>query len=118
MKNAGRLDRVIYINRETVGFDDYGQPTATATTSTQFWAEVIQAGSATESLKAAQMYPERTVSFVIRHPNPTNSPTGYTFNEADTVTFDDIQHDILGIVEIGRRDGLTVYCKRRGTHNV
>jgi SPP1 family predicted phage head-tail adaptor len=118
MKGAGRLDRVINIKRDTMTFDDYGQPVTDSTTSTQVFAEVIQPGSAVESLKAAQVYPERTVSFVIRHPNPTDSPTGFTFNESDTIEFDGIEHDILGIIEIGRRDGLTIYCKRRGTHDV
>lgn len=112
------MDRVIYIKRDTMTFDDYGQPIPASTTSTQFWAEVIQPGSAVESLKAAQVYPERTVSFVMRHPNPTDDASGYTFNESDVITFDGVDHDILGIIEIGRRDGLTVYCKRRGTNDV
>lgn len=112
------MDRVIDIRRRTMGVDDYGQPIETATIDQQMFAEVIQPGSASESVKAGQIYPERTVSFVIRHPNPTGDASGYTFNEADTILFEGVEHDILGVIEVGRRDGLTIYCKRRGTHDV
>lgn len=118
MKGAGRLSEPIWIVRETTTTDDYGAPIVDITTKQQMWAEVIHPGSATESVKAAQIYPERSVTFVIRHPNPTNAVDGYTFNESDRVEYMEDEHDIIGIAPIGRRDGLTIYCKKRGTNNV
>ncbi len=118
MKGAGRLSEVITIRSTSFTFDGYGQPVADTTTDQTVWAEVIHPGSATESVKAAQVYPERSVTFVIRHPNPTDDAAGKTLNESDVIVYDGIDHDIIGIAPIGRRDGLTVYCKRKGTHNV
>lgn len=118
MKGAGRLSEPITVRRVTNAVNDYGQPVADTTTDTDLWAEVIHPGSATESVKASQIYPERSVTFVIRHPNPTDDAAGYTFNESDSIVYDGVEHDIIGIAPIGRRDGLTVYCKKRGTHDV
>ena len=118
MKGAGRLSEPVTIRTTTTAVDAYGQHVPDVTTSTVFWAEVIAAGSAAESVKAAQIYPERSVTFIVRHPNPTNSGSGYTFNESDVLIWDDNEHDILGTAVIGRRDGLRIYCKRRGTTNV
>jgi len=118
MKNPGRLSEVIDIRRTSFTFDGYGQPVADSTTDSQVWAEVIHPGSASESVKASQIYPERSVTFVIRHPNPTDDAAGDTFNESDVIIYDGVEHNIIGIAPIGRRDGLTVYCKRKGTNNV
>jgi len=118
MKNPGRLSEVIDIRRTTLTHDGYGQPIADSTTDVQVWAEVIHPGSAAESVKASQIYPERSVTFVIRHPNPTGDASATTFNESDVVIYDGVEHNIIGIAPIGRRDGLTIYCKRRGTHDV
>lgn len=118
MKGAGRLSEPISIIQKSTTVDDYGQHVPDVTTKTTVWAEVIHPGSATESIKAAQIYPERSVTFVIRHPNPTNAVDAFTFNEADQVQYLDDVLDIIGIAPIGRRDGLTIYCKKRGTSNV
>jgi SPP1 family predicted phage head-tail adaptor len=118
MKNPGRLSEVIDIRRKSFTFDGYGQPVAGSNTDLQVWAEVIHPGSAAESVKASQIYPERSVTFVIRHPNPTDDAGGNTLNESDTILYDGVEHNIIGIAPIGRRDGLTIYCKRKGTHDV
>lgn len=118
MKGAGRLSEPIVIRTRTTTVDAYGQPVPDVTTDTTVWAEVIHPGSATESVKASQIYPERSVTFVIRHPNPTDDAGAYTFNEAAEVVYMNDVLDIIGIAPIGRRDGLTVYCKKRGTSNV
>lgn len=118
MKNPGRLSEVIDIRSRSHTFDGYGQPVTDVTTDVQVWAEVIHPGSATESVKASQIYPERSVTFVIRHPNPTADSSANTFNESDVIIYDGVEHNIIGIAPIGRRDGLTVYCKRKGTNNV
>lgn len=118
MKGAGRLNEPVSIVTKTFTVDDFGAHVDDVTTSTTVWAEVIHPGSVNESIKAAQVYPERSVTFIIRHPNPTNAADGYTFNEQCTITYMDDVHEIIGIAPLGRRDGLKVYCKKRGTTNV
>ena len=115
MKNAGRRDRAITHRAETMTQDDYGQPTVSATVDISMWAEVIYAGSASESMKAYQIFPSRDLTFVVRHPNPTDDVSGLSIDQADTIVFESREYDILGFEEIGRRDGLRIFCKERGT---
>ena len=115
MKNAGRRDRYITHRAETYGQDDYGQPTVSTTTDTNMWAEVIYAGSAGESMKAYQIYPERSVTFVVRHPNPTDDVAGLSISQDHVILFESREYEILGFEEIGRRDGLRIFCKEKGT---
>ena len=115
MKNAGRRDRQITHKAETLTQDDYGQPTVSSTASTVMWAEVIYAGSAGESMKAYQIFPQRSLTFVVGHPNPTDSGSGVSISQDDTITFESRDYDILGFEEIGRRDGLCIFCKEKGT---
>jgi head-tail adaptor len=115
MKNAGRRDRYITQRVETMTADKYGQPTVSTTVNYNHWAEVIYAGSAGESMKAYQVFPERSVTFVIRHPNPTDAVDGVSISQKDTIVFESRDYDILGFEEIGRRDGLRIFCKEQGT---
>ena len=115
MKNAGRRDRYITHRAETLTQDDYGQPTVRPTTATNMWAEVIYAGSAGESVKAYQIYPQRDVVFVVRHPHPTASGSGLSISQDDAIIFETREYEILGFEEIGRRDGLRIFCKEKGT---
>lgn len=115
MKNAGRRDRYITHRSYTLAQDDYGQPTVSAENDTAMWAEVVYAGSAGETMKAFQIFPQRDVTFVIRHPNPTDAPGGISIAQDDVIIFEDREYEILGFEEIGRRDGLRIYCKEKGT---
>jgi len=115
MKNAGRRDRYITHRAETLTQDDYGQPTVSTTPDTNMWAEVIYAGSAGESVKAYQIYPQRDVVFVVRHPDPTDSVGGLSISQDDAIIFEAREYEILGFEEIGRRDGLRIFCKEKGT---
>lgn len=115
MKNAGRRDRAITLRQETLTQDDYGQPTAGSVTDSDMWAEVIYSGSASESVKAYQVFPQRDVTFIVRHPNPTNDAGGLTIDQSDSIIFEARDYEILGFEEIGRRDGLRIFCKEKGT---
>ena len=115
MKQAGLRDRSITIRQETLTQDDYGQPTVSTTTDIDMWADVLYPGSATESVKANQLYPQRNVTFVVRHPNPTDDAAGLSISQADTIVFESRNYDSLGFEEIGRRDGLRIFCKEKGT---
>lgn len=115
MKNAGRRDRSITVRQSTLTQDDYGQPTESSYTDTAMWAEVLYPGSAGESVKAYQIYPQRDVVFVVRHPNPTDDSGGLSITQADCIYFESRKYNILGFEEIGRRDGLRIFCKEQGT---
>ena len=114
MKNAGRRDRYITHRKQTLTQDSYGQPTASGTTEVQMWAEVIYAGSASESVKAYQVFPQRSLTFIVRHPDPTDA-TAVSISQADVILFESREYEILGFEEIGRRDGLRIFCKEKGT---
>ena len=115
MKQAGRRDRSITVNQETLTQDNYGQPTVSSVTTTAMWAEVLYPGSANESMKAHQIFPQRDVAFIVHHPNPTDSPSGLSINQSNTITFESRTYEVLGFEEIGRRDGLRIFCKEKGT---
>ena len=115
MKNAGRRDRAITVRQKTFAQDDYGQPTMSTTTDTTLWAEVLYPGSAGESVKSYQAFPERDVVFITRHPNPTDDAGGLSISQIDTIVFESRSYNILGFEEIGRRDGLRIFCKEQGT---
>jgi len=115
MKNAGLRDRAITLRQVTLAQDDYGQPTAASSTDTSMWAQVVYAGSASESMKAYQIYPQRDLAFIVRHPNPSDDAGGLSIAQDDTIIFQSREYDILGFEEIGRRDGLRIFCKERGT---
>lgn len=109
------MDRLITLRRITSTTQgDYGEPIDT-TADTQVWAQVLYPGSASEGKKAFQIYPERSVTFVIRHPNPTDDGSGITIAQDDTIVFESRDYQILGFEEIGRRDGLRIFCKEQGT---
>ena len=94
---------------------DYGEPQLDNNTDTAMWAEVRYPGNPAESMKAHQIFPQRDVVFIVRHPNPTDNEFVPVFNQRDSIIFEDREYDILGFEEIGRRDGLRIYCKERGS---
>ena len=115
MKNAGRRDRLITYRQETLTQDDYGQPTVSTTTDTDMWAVVRFASSAGETIKAYQVFPQSKVNFIVRHPNPTDAPGGLSMSQDDTIVFESRKYEVLGFEEIGRRDGMRIFCKEQGT---
>ena len=112
MKQAGRRDRYITIKQITNSQDSYGQPVVNLVSATNWWAEGIFKGSAKESLVAHQTYPEKDVTFITQHTNPTGSG-GFDLREDDIITYDGETFNILGIEELGRRDGLRIFAKRK-----
>ena len=114
MKQAGRRDRYIAVHQQTFAPDSYGQPVSDSTAIAYFWAEIIYKGSPKESVKASQIYPERDLVFIIPHPNPTGSG-GIVITPVNTIVYDGDTFEIIGVEEIGRLDGLRIWCKELGT---
>lgn len=109
----GRMDRKIRLQKYTAARDDYGQKTpvlenldAADATLGHVWADVVHAGSPKESEKAFQMFPDRQVTFNIRHPR-----SSFVITEEMKIIYDGQTFQIIGIQEIGRRDGLRLICK-------
>lgn len=108
-----KMDRRIRLQKFTDARDDYGQKTpvlenlsSSDSSLGNVWADVVHAGSPKESEKAHQIFPDRQITFNIRHPRSTFTPT-----EEMKILFDGDTYEILGIQEIGRRDGLRIFCK-------
>ncbi len=92
-----------------------GQAGVSPNADASIWAEGISAGSAGESVKAYHIYPQSDVVFVVRHPDPTDSVGGLSISQDDAIIFEAREYEILGFEEIGRRDGLRIFCKEKGT---
>lgn len=107
------MDRRIRFKEQGTTRDAYGETDTTYSnlsdtdaTLGNVWAEVVYPGSAKESERGQSLFPERDLSFVIRHPRGSWTPT-----EAMRVEYDGDTFDVIGIQEIGRRDGLRIFCK-------
>lgn len=109
------MDRLITVRRITSTTQDaYGQPVDT-TSDTSVWAQVVYAGSPGESMKAYQIFPQRDVTFLLRHPDPTDAGGGRGISQDEVIVFESREYEILGFEEIGRRDGLRIFCKEKGS---
>ena len=98
--DPSNLDRRITIQEPVVSKDGYGEDVVTGWTPVAtVWAQVIPV-SGREYFDAAAIRAEKTTRFRIRW------RSGVT--EAMRIVYDGRSYDILGIVEIGRREGLEI----------
>lgn len=117
MKQAGRRDRLISIMRQGTTVDAYGSTSGEAWTELKkLWAELVPRGSgaARESVAAYQMFPQARTIFVTDHPDPANVGSSEMVLHSDRIHWDGRQFSIDGFEEIGRRDGLRIYCNEMG----
>lgn len=102
MPAAGRLDRIVTIQRMTVTQDETGQPVETFAT----W-RVLKMGKkdirADERLRSDQELATETTVFV------SHWITGLL--TTDRLIAEDKAYDILGLAELGRRSGLEITAK-------
>lgn len=103
------LDRRITIRRSDSARDVYGEPSQTMTDVATVWASVKFAGRPGESMQANQIFNDHECAFFIRHPR-----TAFEVKASDEIVFDAIDYEILGVEEIGRKDGLRIFAKKRG----
>lgn len=96
---AGKLDRVITVQRSVEVRDDMGQVSQSWNTIATLRAERIQAAT-TEYLKGAGLQGDAAVIFRIRWID------GLTVR--DRVLCDGATHDVQEIKELGRRRGLEI----------
>lgn len=105
---TGSLDRRIVIQRPTVArAEPLFEPIPTFATYATVWASKRPA-TAKEMIKARELGAEIDTVFEIRFSNDVRL-TDPTFR----VVHDGITHEIKGVMEIGRREGLVLLCVAR-----
>jgi len=103
------FDRRITIRRSAAGRDAYGQPSQTMADVAVVWASVKFAGRPGESMQASQIFNEHDCVFFIRHPR-----TEFEVKASDEIIFDSNDFEILGVEEIGRKEGLRIFAQKKG----
>lgn len=101
---AGRLDRLITIQRKTSAVDSFGEPIETWATLVTVWSEMIPVRGQ-ERYAAMQEIAEIDTVFKVRF------RTGIT--PLDRISYDSRIYDITHVLEIGRREGLELMTKAR-----
>lgn len=102
---AGKLDRIITIERVTTTVDEYGTPVEGWTTVATLRAELIQS-SASEFIRAYGATTDTIVIFRTRYLDGVTT--------ADRVTYAGHPFDLKEVKEIGRRKGLELRCVAAG----
>lgn len=98
---AGKLDRIITIERVTTTVDEYGTPTEGWSTVATLRGELIQS-SAQEFIRAYGATTDTIAIFRTRYLDGVTT--------ADRVTYQGQPYDLKEVKEIGRREGLELRC--------
>lgn len=99
---AGKLDRIITIQRSTYEVDEYGNPVYTWTDLATMRAQLVQA-STDEYIRA---YGAADVTVIIFRTRWLDG-----VNNADRIEYDGEHYNLKEITEIGRREGLELRCE-------
>lgn len=102
---AGKLDRIITIERVTTTVDEYGAPQEGWTTVATVRAQLIQS-SVEEFIRAYGATSDTIAIFRIRYLD------GLTL--ADRVTYASRAYDLKEIKELGRREAVELRCVAAG----
>lgn len=100
--DAGNLDRRIQFQRATLTDNGFEQVEAFANHGSPIWASKTDVSDG-ERLRADQVSANLTARFVVRWSSFTADLT-----PKDRITYAGETFDILGIKEIGRREGLEI----------
>lgn len=109
--DAGRLDRRVTLQRATTAADAYGERVQTWADLATVWAEKIESGRlvAREQADAG----EARVALARRKFRIRWSETVAVIDASDRLLFEGDAYDILGVTELGRREGLEIECTAR-----
>lgn len=102
MIEAGDLDRRIVIERFGVSRDAMNNPVEAWTPLARVWASKRDVSDA-ERVRSAAVAAVITTRFVIRRSSRVQS-----VNPKDRITMGTMVYDIVGVKEIGRREGLEI----------
>lgn len=105
--DAGKLDRQITLQPRLLTKNDFNEDVETWPYGLTVWAsyEPVKDG---ERLRAAEVAATITARFQIRW-----SPDVTGLSETDRLSFDGRSFDVVGVKEIGRRDGLEISAAAR-----
>ena len=101
---SGRLDRRLTLQRRTLIENDYGEGVETWNDLATVWAEKIPVRGF-ERYAAMQTVAEVEERFKIRYRKD--------LTPLDRVICDGKTYDVLGVIEIGRREGWEIYATAR-----
>lgn len=104
---AGKLDRRVLLERFGLTRDPLNNPVEGWTTLATVWASKHDV-SDTERLRAAEVGSNLTTRFVIRH-----SSTVADLNTKDRLTCEGLVYNIVGVKELGRREGIEITAAAR-----
>ena len=101
MISAGKLDRIVTLQRAHTVKNEFGTPTQVWTAMTTCRAERVEAEAAEIADKAGVLASEKVVLRLRWHPVTT----------ADRVLFEGRTYDISHVRQIGRRVGVELTCE-------
>ena len=99
---AGKLDRRITLQRATVTYDALNNPVQTWATLVTVWASKSEI-SDSERVAAKEVGAEATKRFQIRYSTDVDD-----LNPKDRLTYNSETYQILGVKELGRREGFEI----------
>jgi SPP1 family predicted phage head-tail adaptor len=104
--NAGRLDTRITLQEPTTSRDDFGQSTQTFAGVASVWAQRRDI-SAKETTESDQRVASTRTEWTIRWRSDVRETWRVVLKTGRTDTW-----EIVGILELGRREGLRLICER------
>lgn len=109
---TGRLDRRIELQSPTVAQNTYGEPITTWATIATVWAEMIE-NRGQERFTENQYLSQADKVFRVRW-----SDYSVQMTTKHRVVHDGRNHDVVHVQEIGRREGIEIYCYARSEDRV
>jgi SPP1 family predicted phage head-tail adaptor len=103
---AGKMDRTVTIESLTDALDEFGNPIPAWTPLSTVRAQIVQA-STDQFIRDYGASAETVIVFRIRWLDGVTADCRIQYNNNP--------HDIIELKEIGRRRGLEIRCKGRGT---
>ena len=104
MIEAGKLDRRIVIQSETIARDDFGGEDPTWSTLATVWAG-IEYRSGTETNEADQMVSMNKIMFTIRYRTDITARMRIYYNS--------VYYYITLVEQLGRQEGTVLHCELR-----
>jgi len=96
---AGLRDRKIFILKRTVSYNDLGEPVETWTPNSEAWAQVFYK-TTDEGIEAGSKRASKIICFKLLYRND--------ISEVDRIRFDNLDYQITGLTELGRRELLEI----------
>jgi len=103
-----KLDRRLTLQRATITYDTMNNPVETWSTLATVWASKEEIND-TERLQSSEKGSAITVRFQIRY-----SVRVSDLNAKDRISYGGHTYDIVGVKELGRREGLEISAMTRG----